>query len=145
MEGKYDGTGYGCIAGLSTLCLGILNPMNIAMAVNLVPDDMDLLFKVELEVLQIFGFRLQLSTPYEMACLILYNADPSFDFTEVHEKMQPILNFCLLDAQVSIGSDFPFFALAYTSIILALENLEWFDFAEEIRQFMFEPTSELAV
>ena len=63
---------------------------------------------------------------------------------EVYEKMQPILNFCLLDAQVAIGSDFPFFAIAYTAIVLALENLEWFDFAEDLKSFMTSPTSELA-
>ena len=67
-----------------------------------------------------------------------------FDFTLVHERMAAILNFCLLDTHICLMSDFPMFSIAYSSILIALEHLEWESFSDDLRSFISDTESGLA-
>ena len=68
--------------------------------------------------------------------MILHSADPSFDFGSFSDKLEVLLNFCMLDCEICVQSDFSMFAIAVSCILITLDHLQWHDFASELESFV---------
>jgi hypothetical protein len=52
--------------------------------------------KLEIEMYQVLRWRINLSTPIEMAKHLLYYANPTHDFTQIMFQVSSYIFFCLL-------------------------------------------------
>jgi hypothetical protein len=73
----------------------------------------------ELQALQLLDFRVHRPTCKEIYELLLFCADPSFDFIEVQNKMESLVNFCLLDKDIMLRFDN--FCIGVSCLYIALE------------------------
>ena len=56
---------------------------------------------MEMEILYNYlDFKVQRVTLIEVATLILFVADPSFDYADVMSKLIALLNFCMIDGEM---------------------------------------------
>ena len=56
---------------------------------------------MEMEILHNYlDFKVQKVTLIEVASLILFAADPTFDYTDIMERLIALLNFCQIDGEM---------------------------------------------
>jgi hypothetical protein len=67
---------------------------------------------------------------------MLFLADPSFDYSVIQDKLNAILYFCLIDSDIGLNAHYTSFAVAYASILITLERLQWTQFQEDFISFM---------
>lgn len=67
---------------------------------------------------------------------MLFLADPTFDYSVIQDKLNSILNFCQIDQDLAINFHFTSFAIAFASILVTLERLQWLQFRNDFTTFM---------
>ena len=76
-------------------------------------------------MLSVLNFNLNFVTPLEAANQLLFLADPSFDYSVLATKLSAIINFCLIDFDISMSSQFTSFVIGLASALITLERMEW--------------------
>lgn len=135
LEGRYEGFGFGAVAGKASLKTGLLCPLNIIRSLNF-SYEIEKIAETEQKILSTLNFKLSLSTPLELANLMLFLADPTFDYSVINDKLTSILTFCLVDSDLALTSHFTSFSLALASIIVTLDRLRWHQFLNDFITFM---------
>lgn len=122
--GKYEGNGYGYVVGKNSLKASILNVMTIFQYLDFKIQIEDVA-KKELEMLKCLEFRLESVTPLEISSLVLFLADPTFDYSVIMGKLTAIINFCMIDADICLRSGLSSFSIGLASTLITLKRMKW--------------------
>ena len=98
--------------------------------------DIDQLVHAEIQILKALNFGLFFVTPLELANMMLFLADPTFDYSSIQPKLVSMINFCMIDLDISVKQNLTSFAISYGSILVTLERLGWTEFKAEFIKFM---------
>lgn len=140
--GKFEGNGFGYEVQMNSLKTNILSPMTIVQYLEFKIEVEDIA-KKELEILQCLNFRMESVTPLEVSRLLLFLADPTFDYTVIMGKLTAIINFCLIDADINLRSGFSAFSIGLASTLLTFERMHWDQFHADFMEFL-NPILELS-
>lgn len=92
----------------------------------------------EVEILQNhLNFMIPKPTYQSISKLVLFICNSSFDFTVLLEQIEPIQHFIMLESQFQLNKNtYCIFSLAIASLYFALEQLMWFGFKDQFKEYL---------